>query len=163
MWKKYLEWGVNISMNYKYKFTELDCASCANKIESKLKQDSNIINANVNFSKLTVTVETNMTEHVKDYIEKIVQQIESDVYLLDLEEKQESKKIYWTHVIRLIIGIVFAALGFLLKGNLSKVLIILSYIILLSKTFINAIKLLIKSKLRFLVSELILQIIFQKD
>ncbi len=146
MWKKYLEWGVNISMNYKYKFTELDCASCANKIESKLKQDSNIINANVNFSKLTVTVETNMTDHVKDYIEKIVQQIEPDVYLLDLEEKQESKKISWTHVIRLIIGIVFAALGFLLKGNLSKVLIILSYIILLSKTFINAIKLLIKSK-----------------
>ena len=47
-------------MKYKYKLTELDCANCANKIEEKLIKDKNIINANVNFSKLTLIVETNL-------------------------------------------------------------------------------------------------------
>ena len=52
-------------MKYRYKLNNLDCANCANKIEEKLKLDTNIKNANVNFSKLIVSVETDMKIDVK--------------------------------------------------------------------------------------------------
>ena len=47
-------------MRYKYKLNNLDCANCANKIEQTLKKDKNINDASVNFTKLTIMVETNM-------------------------------------------------------------------------------------------------------
>lgn len=134
-------------MRYKYKFSDLDCANCANKIEENLKKDKNIKTASVNFSKLTVTVETNLDQNVKEYVSKIVKSIEPDINLLELNENKEVKESTINDIARLLMGILLFILGtIVLKGTLAKTLIILSYILLLYKTTKNAIKLLIKSK-----------------
>lgn len=52
-------------MKCKYKLNNLDCANCANKIEQTLKKDKNINDASVNFTKLTVMVDTNMEKALK--------------------------------------------------------------------------------------------------
>lgn len=131
-------------MKYKYKLNELDCAACANEIETKLNKDKNLTNANVNFSKLTITLETNLKGNVKEYVEKIVNEVEPDVKLLEPNgEDNTSKKEINTQIIRLLLGTIFSIIGtFFLTGTLSKIFIILSYIILLSRTTLTAIKLL---------------------
>lgn len=129
-------------MKYKYKLSNLDCANCANKIECKLNNDENIEKATVNFSKMTVSVLTNVSD-TKKYITKIINSVEPEVSVLEMnEEKKESSLVF--SIIRLILGIIFALIGIFIFKN--KYLIIISYILLLYKTFINSIKLLIKSK-----------------
>lgn len=134
-------------MKCKYKLNNLDCANCANKIEQALKKDKNINDASVNFTKLTVMVETNMEKGVKTYVSNIVKGIEPDVDVLDLNENATTKKSVLFHTLRLVIGIIASLFGmFVFKGNISKVLIIIGYVVLLLRTFFNAVKLLFKSK-----------------
>lgn len=134
-------------MKYKYKLTELDCANCANSIEEKLIKDKNIINANVNFSKLTLTVETNLENNVTEYVTKIIKSIEPDVNILEISSDIKTKKKEYKDLLRIIIGTLTSVLGiYIFQGNISKILIILGYIILLYRTTKNAIKLLFKSK-----------------
>lgn len=134
-------------MKCKYKLNNLDCANCANKIEQTLKRDKNINNASVNFTKLTVMVDTNMEKGVKTYVSNIVKGIEPDVDVLDLNENATTKKSVLFHTLRLVIGIIASLFGvFVFKGNISKVLIIIGYVVLLLRTFTNAVKLLFKSK-----------------
>lgn len=134
-------------MKCKYKLNNLDCANCANKIEQTLKKDKNINDASVNFTKLTVMVDTNIEKGVKTYVSNIVKGIEPDVDVLDLNENVDTKKSVLFHTLRLVIGIIASLFGmFVFKGNISKVLIIIGYIVLLLRTFTNAVKLLFKSK-----------------
>lgn len=134
-------------MKYKYKLTELDCANCANSIEEKLIKDKNIINANVNFSKLTLTVETNLENNVTEYVTKIIKSIEPDVNILEISSDIKIKKKEYKDLLRIIIGTLTSVLGiYIFQGNISKILVILGYIILLYRTTKNAIKLLFKSK-----------------
>lgn len=134
-------------MKCKYKLNNLDCANCANKIEQTLKKDKNINDASVNFTKLTVMVDTNMEKGVKTYVSNIVKGIEPDVDVLDLNENATTKKSVLFHTLRLVIGIIASLFGvFVFKGNISKVLIIIGYVVLLLRTFTNAVKLLFKSK-----------------
>lgn len=134
-------------MKCKYKLNNLDCANCANKIEQTLKRDKNINDASVNFTKLTVMVDTNMEKGVKTYVSNIVKDIEPDVDVLDLNENATTKKSVLFHTLRLVIGIIVSLFGmFVFKGNISKILIIIGYVVLLLRTFTNAVKLLFKSK-----------------
>lgn len=134
-------------MKYKYKLKNLDCPNCANKIETALKNDKNIKYANVNFSKLTVTIETDLESNVKNYVSKIVKSIEPPVEVLNIDDQVEKDQTTTYATIRLISGILISILGlFILKGLPAKLAIIISYIILLSRTTKNAIKLLINSK-----------------
>lgn len=134
-------------MRYKFKLSGLDCANCAIKIEEKLKLDNNIKDANLNFSKLSLMIETDMSEDVKSYILKIIKETEPNVNLYDTDELVDDKKRILRHTIKLFLGIIISLLGmFIFKGNISKALIIIGYIILLYRTFSNAIKLLFKSK-----------------
>jgi len=134
-------------MKYKYKLNNLDCVNCANKIESKLNEDNNINSANINFSKLTVTIETQMKNGVKEYISKIIKNIDSNVNVLEIDENVNKKDKLKFDISRLIVGIIFSVIAmFILDGFISKILIVISYIILLFRTINNAIKLLLKSK-----------------
>lgn len=134
-------------MKCKYKLNNLDCANCANKIEQTLKKDKNINDASVNFTKLTVMVDTNMENGVKTYVSNVVKSIEPGVDVLDLNENVNTKKSVLFHTLRLVIGIIASLFGmFVFKGNISKVLIIIGYVVLLFRTFTNAVKLLFKSK-----------------
>lgn len=134
-------------MKYKYKLSSLDCAGCALNIEKKLNENSDIKNASVNFSKLLITVETD-SKNPKKLVSSIVDMVEPDSKVLDLNEVVENKSKLKFHVVRLILGILFSIIGiFVFKGKLGKIFIILGYAILLYRTFTNAVKLLIKSKI----------------
>ena len=73
-------------MKYKYKFNELDCANCANAIEQKLNSDKNIKTASVNFSKLSLIVETDLDKDVKKYVNNIIASVEPDSFVIDIGE-----------------------------------------------------------------------------
>lgn len=134
-------------MKYNYKLSNLDCANCANKIETRLKKDNNIKTANVNFAKLTVAVETNMKNDVKEYISKIIKEIEPNVTVLELNESINNNSETTFHILRLILGSILSILGlFIFKNNVSNILIISGYLVLLLRTINNAIKLLFRSK-----------------
>ncbi len=134
-------------MKHRYNISNLDCANCANKIECALNKDKKINKAVVNFSKLSVMVDTNIDKDVKKYVQKIIDKTEPGVILLDKNESFDIKKKVLKDVLRLIIGIILALLGvYLFKGTVSSILIILGYVVLLFRTASNALKLIIKSK-----------------
>ncbi len=130
---------------YKYRLNNLDCANCANKIEERLKKEKNLENVVVNFSSLTLSFSSN--DDIKmENINNIVTKIEPEVVVTDIKENSTVKKNY--NLIRLIIGIIVAILGLYVDFNnsiVNKILIILSYIILLYRTFKVSIKMLVKS------------------
>ena len=132
-------------MKYKFKLSELDCAGCALEIEKKLNESEKIKDASVNFSKLMITVTTD-SSNPKKLVSDIVRKVEPESKVLDLNESYENKSKFKFHVIRLIVGIIFAIIAMCFKGTLSNVFMILSYVTLLYRTFTNAIKLLFKSK-----------------
>lgn len=130
-------------MRYRYKLSNLDCPNCANKIECKLKEDKNINEASINFSKLTLTVDTNIDSNVKDYVASIVNGIEPETKILELNDSITIKKNNYLDISRLIIGLIISIIGMLIT---SDIFIILGYIILLFRTIKNAINLLFKAK-----------------
>lgn len=130
-------------MKYTYKINELDCANCAAKIEDKLNKHEDINSARVNFSKLTVSVITNKKEGIKELIEEVGRTVEPNFMLLDINTKSKSNiKI---DIIKLFVGLFLALVGMFIKNDIiSKLLIIMAYIILMYKVIIKAIKLLTK-------------------
>lgn len=137
---------MNTLKKYKYRLNNLDCANCANKIEERLKKESNLSDVVVNFSSLTLSFMSNDDIKIED-ISSIVTKIEPEVVVTKIDEEvKENKKNY--NLIRLIIGIIIALLGLYVNFNNeinNKILIIASYVILLYRTFKVAVKMLIKS------------------
>lgn len=137
---------MNILKKYKYRLNNLDCANCANKIEERLKKENNLSDVVVNFSSLTLSFMSNDDIKIED-ISNIVTKIEPEVVVTKIDEEvKETKKNY--NLIRLIIGIIIALLGLYVNFNneiINKILIIVSYVILLYRTLKIAVKILIKS------------------
>lgn len=137
---------MNILKKYKYRLNNLDCANCANKIEERLKKENNLSDVVVNFSSLTLSFMSNDDIKIED-ISNIVTNIEPEVVVTKIdEEAKETKKNY--NLIRLIIGVIIALLGLYVNFNneiINKILIIVSYVILLYRTLKIAVKMLIKS------------------
>jgi len=131
---------VNILKNYKYILEGLDCASCAKKVEDKIASTDGYEDVTVNFSTLKLSFKTNKNNPKKEIIE-IVKALEPDVNVVDMEEsnkKKDSKESF--HIARIIIGILIYFLGTKLNfnTNIQIVLIIVSIIILLSRTIKKA-------------------------
>mgnify|MGYP000676565933 FL=1 len=131
---------MNILKNYKYILEGLDCASCAKKVEDKISSTDGYEDVTVNFSTLKLSFKTNKNNPKKEIIE-IVKALEPDVNVVDMEEsnkKKDSKETF--HIARIIIGILIYFLGTKLNfnTNIQIVLIIVSIIILLSRTMKKA-------------------------
>jgi len=128
-------------MKYTYKLNNLTCPNCAKKIEDTLNKNDKIIKANLNFAKLTLTIESNEPD-ILNIVRNTVKNIEPDVIISDTNDKKINYVKY--DLLRLISGIILALIGtFLIK---KEIFIILSYVILLSKTTLRAIKLFINTK-----------------
>lgn len=127
-------------MKYTYKIIGLDCVKCAKKIEDTLNENKNFKNVIINFSTSKITYETNISNSLK-IVNEIISKIEPDAKILEDEEK-----IREYHISILIISTILGIIGCYTKHFLSNILIYISYILLLYKPFISAIKLLIKSK-----------------
>lgn len=129
-------------MKYKFTINNLDCANCAAKIEKKLNETSDITNAIVNFSKSSLTIWANREGDIKKYLENIIKTIEPDVTLTDSSINHHDHSTTKLDIITLISGVLLSLIAmFILKeGVISKILIILSYILLLYKIVIKAFK-----------------------
>lgn len=133
-------------MKYKYKLNNLDCPKCAAKIENNLNNHKDIINASINFSKLELTIETNKENNIKELVSSIIKNVEPNVKVFDMKEEINTSNTVKLKSLRLTTGIIISLLGiFVFKNTISNILIIIAYIILLSKTASTAIKMLIKS------------------
>ena len=81
-------------MKYIYRVEALDCANCANKIETKLKKEAYIKEAELNFmlKKLTVVSDELDEEALRSKIEKLADGIEKGVKVLNHKAKVEVKQ-----------------------------------------------------------------------
>ena len=126
---------------YKFKVEDLECANCALEVENHLNSIDGINNCHVNFTKLTMNLETDYEGNVKQYIEKLSKEAEPNIKVLDIDENSNNKKLI-IQIIRLTLGLILSGLGMYFENNL---VILLAYLTLLSNCIINSIKLLIKS------------------
>lgn len=135
-------------MKYNYRISGLDCANCANKLERSLNKDKDIDKAIVNFSKLTVSIDTKLNEEdTINTINRIIDEVEPDARLI-IDNHDNSKELFRFNLYRVFIGILLSLLGmFLFNGITSKILVIIAYIVLLYRTTLKAIKLLIKRQM----------------
>lgn len=135
-----------MNKRYTYILNGLDCANCANKIETAISKIDGYENVNVNFSTSKLIFDST-EDNIKTNISRIIKSIEPDVEILELDLSEEYK-INKLNLIRIIAGIVigFSTLLINFNDNIILFLIIVSYIILLPRTFIKAIKILIRSK-----------------
>ena len=126
---------------YKYNINNLDCANCALQVEKELNK--HFVNAKVNFNTSKITFESDKECTLKE-INKIVTSVEPDASVS--LEKNENKKEY--HLSILVIAVIICLIGYFLKIDYKYKLIfyIVSYILLLYRTFIKAIKIIVKNK-----------------
>lgn len=128
--------------NYKFYLQNLDCANCAKKIENKINEDKRFKDAVVNFNLLTLTFKTDIS-NVYNEVSKIIQNIEPDIIINEVINTHKNKDY---ELLRLVIALILLSLSFVFKNNILKeILLILSYILLLYKTAIKALKKIFKS------------------
>ena len=132
--------------SYEFILKNLDCANCANKIQNKLAENKELLDVIVNFNTLKLKYKTDTLS--KNEVEAIIKKIEPEVTLVEVQKYEEKTSIK-NDVLRLIIGILTANIGFLLptKGIISSSFIIAGYMILLHRTIKNTVKLLKTSHL----------------
>ncbi len=127
---------------YRYNINNLDCAGCAREIEEKLNKNKKFKNVVVNFNTSKISYESECDISIEE-LNSIIKKIEPEA---SISKEVEEKKEY--HLSILIISILIAVVAnFLIKeNNLKIILFIISYVLLLYRTTINAIKLLFKSR-----------------
>ena len=128
---------------YKYNINNLDCANCAREIEEFLDKNKNFNNVRVNFNTLTLSYESDKNFSL-DEINDLIQNVEPDVSVS--EEVMDNKKEF--NIIILLLGVLISIFAYFLKvSNTTKlILYLISYVLLLYRTTLNAVKLLFKSK-----------------
>ena len=103
----------------KYKLKNLDCASCASKIEDKLTKMEEVKFVNVNFATASMTIDTDDLEKIKS---KIVE-VEPDVVIVDASDRKsmvskselvENKQA----IIKAGLGILLLLVGIIFKEKL---------------------------------------------
>ena len=129
---------------YKYNILNLDCANCAKEVEEGLSKDERLNNVIVNFSTSKISFESDNKISLEE-INRLVNNIEPDARITSLEDVKQSKEY---HILNLVLGVVLGVLGTLitLPFKLNKILVIIGYILLLYRPFINAVKTLIRNK-----------------
>lgn len=128
--------------NYKYYLENLDCANCAKKIENAISEDERFQNVIVNFNTLTISFKTALDNPFNE-IFKIIKRVEPDVFVYT--ERQDTSK-QDLELFRFILALILLGISLLIPNAIIKeVLLVISYLLLLYKTFIKAIKKIIKS------------------
>lgn len=92
----------------KVKLQNLDCASCAAKIEKSLSNMEELSNVKLNFSTSTLTFEQNTKNDILNKIEKEIQKIEKDVVIL--KEEIKIQKTFWQNLDKKLLFITLVSL-----------------------------------------------------
>lgn len=128
---------------YKYNINNLDCANCARKIEEELNKNKEINNVIVNFNTSKLSYESDKDISISN-LNKLIKKIEPSVNIT----KEEIKTKCEFHISIILVGLLLGLGGYFLNipKTIKIILYLISYSLLLYRTFFNATKLLFKSK-----------------
>jgi len=103
----------------KYRLKNLDCASCALKIEDNLKNLDEVKFVNVNFANSTLTIDTDNFEKVKARIKELEPEVEVESHekestMVSTSELAENK---WT-IIKAASGLLFLLAGIIFEDKI---------------------------------------------
>ncbi|MDG5816509.1 heavy metal translocating P-type ATPase [Chitinispirillales bacterium ANBcel5] len=124
-------------MIYRYHIKHLDCADCALNIETHLKSVKNFQSAELNFAALTLTVDTDYPEKIRDEVSVVDPDVEliplTSATVQEFAEDVEDFRVKQKMLIIIISGVLFLSI-FFLEGILQQVRygLIILYIIAIS-------------------------------
>ena len=128
--------------NYKYYLENLDCANCAKKIEEAISSNEHFLDVTVNFNTLTLSFKTDLESPFNEVF-KIIKKVEPNV--LVYSEKQSENKQDW-ELLRFILALIILGISFLISNEIGKeIMLIVCYLLLIYKTFIKAVKKIVRS------------------
>lgn len=123
----------------KYQLKNIDCASCAAKIENGLSKMSEVKFVNVNFANMSLTVDTDNFESVK----KKIKELEPEVEIFEPDNSQsfvsknELAENKWT-IVKALSAIILLVVGLLFREELhNSQYWLLEYVIFISAYFIS--------------------------
>ena len=136
----------------------LDCASCANKIECEVKKINGISKASVNFvsSKLEVDIDDNIDESdIMDITKNKIKIIEPGINIVDIDKIKESshehgkEKESKYEILLLVAGAIlfFIAMFLNISSQLKLILYLVSYLLLGWDILLNAVKNIFRGKI----------------
>jgi Cd2+/Zn2+-exporting ATPase len=132
----------------------LDCASCAAKIETKVKQIEGVKNASLNFVTKKLTLEFNNVLKSEDIVKKasmVAKSIESDIEVFEQEGKKTERKggFNKSEVIVLSIGILLYVTAFIIHFPfwVEFILFFTSYLLIGQDILVKAVRNIFKGKL----------------
>lgn len=129
---------------YKYNILNLDCANCAREIEEELNNNERFNNVVVNFNTSKISFESEYEISLKE-LNELVKTVEPEADIVD-ENAIANKKEY--SILTLILGVLIGLVAqyIELPFFLNTILMLTSYVLLLHKHAINAVKVLFKNK-----------------
>lgn len=112
---------------FKYNINNLDCANCAREVEEGLSKDTRLNNVRVNFNTCKISYESDCDISIGE-LNKMVSRIEPSASISENSENEYH------------IGILLLSIFCAIIGVFNKFFLIMAYILLLYKIFINALK-----------------------
>ena len=98
----------------KYKLLNIDCPTCANKVEVAVSKIDGIINAKIDFINKTITIESKntLTDQMITNIQHIISSIKSNGKILPLNFKKEksNSKLFFSTIDNNLVEIIISAL-----------------------------------------------------
>lgn len=124
----------------RYILKDLDCATCGKKIEDRIAKEDGFEDVNVNFSTLNLSFKTDKSNPKQEII-KIIKEVEPEVKVLDINEKnKDNEQRDFLDIFRLVLGIGIYLIGLKLKlqGTMQIISTVICILVLLSKTLKKA-------------------------
>lgn len=124
----------------RYILKDLDCAACGKKIEDRIAKEDGFEDVNVNFSTLNLSFKTDKSNPKQEII-KIIKEVEPEVKVLDINEKnKDNEQRDFLDIFRLVLGIGIYLIGLKLKlqGTMQIISTVICILVLLSKTLKKA-------------------------
>lgn len=123
----------------KYQLKNINCASCATKIENGLSKMPEVKFVNVNFANLSLTIDTDNFESVKKKIKEL--ELEVEIFEPDNSQsfvsKNELAENKWT-ILKALSAIILLVVGLLFRGDLNNSQYwLLEYVIFVSAYLIS--------------------------
>lgn len=136
---KYLKRGVNTLKKCKYTIVGLDCADCASKIQASLSHDKHFDKVSVNFSTSKISFETDYDTNIVKKANNLIKAVEPEAHILDAQSTKRDFTIY--NLLRIILAVaILISTYFVANDTYTKVAVIIAYILLIARVFVNAIK-----------------------
>lgn len=127
---------------YQYIINNLDCANCARALEEYLNKQKDLKNVVINFNTKKLNFESEKEYSLKE-LNRLIKKVEPDAFVSEKGTKVKKEYNLVVFIVGTIIGCISAFAP--MPSLYSLILGIISYILLLYRPFINALKYLINN------------------